>query len=141
LHVGDRIKLGDVTLTALFTPGHTKGDNTWVTNVRDSGRIYTVVFPDGTSINPGYKIVKNPSYPGIENNYHNTLLTLEVLKPDIWLSCHTEFFNFESKRKLAVTEGVKAWVDPEGYQLRIANERAKFEEEINTELADSVKAR
>jgi metallo-beta-lactamase class B len=140
LHDGDMIKLGDVALTTLYTPGHTKGDNTWVTNVVDSGKKYVVVFPDGTSINPGYRLLKDPSYPSIENNYRNTLHTLEMLKPDIWLSCHTEFFDFEKKRKSSMTKGVKAWVDPEGYRLRISGERAKFEAEINTELGIPVKA-
>jgi metallo-beta-lactamase class B len=111
-----------------------KGGTTWVTNVADNGKIYNVVFPDGTSINPGYRVAKDPSYPGIENNFRNTLHTLEMLKPDIWLSSHTDFFNFEEKRKRAASEGVNAWVDPEGYRLRIAGEREKFEAEINKEL-------
>ena len=134
LHDSDVIILGDLSLTVLFTAGHTRGGNTWVTNVVDSGKIYNVVFPDGTSINPGYRLVKDPSYPGIEKDYRNTLNTLESLQPDIWLSSHNEFFNFEIKRKRAITEGVKAWVDPEGYRLRMAGERAKFEAVINTEL-------
>ncbi len=130
----DVIKLGDIAMTALNTPGHTKGGTTWVMNAADNGKIYNVVFPDGTSINPGYRVIKDPSYPGIENNFRNTLHTLEMLKPDIWLSSHTDFFNFEEKHKRAASEGVNAWVDPEGYRLRIAGERVKFEAEINKEL-------
>jgi metallo-beta-lactamase class B len=134
LQDGDMIKLGEVVLTALLTPGHTKGGTTWVTNVIENGKAYTIVFPDGTSINPGYRLAKDPSYVGIENNYRNTLHILEMLKPDIWLSSHTDFFDFEEKRKIFDTEGVKAWIDPEGYRIRIAGERSKFEAEINTEL-------
>jgi hypothetical protein len=63
----------------------------------------------------------------------NTLYKLEMLSPDIWLSCHTDFFDYENKRKLAVSNGINAWIYPEGYRLRIAEERVKFEEEINTE--------
>ena len=134
LRDGDVIKLGEVSLTGYHTPGHTKGDMTWITNIVDNGKIYNVVFPDGTSINPGYRIVKDPSYPGIEKDYRNTFHTLEMLKPDIWLSCHTDFFDFENKKKRAATEGINAWIDPEGYRLRITGERAKLEAEINTEI-------
>jgi metallo-beta-lactamase class B len=130
----ETIKLGDISMTALHTPGHTRGGTTWVMNVSENGKVYNVVFPDGTSINPGYRVNKDPSYPGIEMNFRNTLHTLEMLKPDIWLSSHTDFFNFAEKRKRAGREGVNAWADPEGYRLRIAGEREKFEAEINKEL-------
>ena len=133
------IKLGDVVLTALHTPGHTKGRTTWVTNVIDNRKVYIVVFPDGTSINPGYRLVLNPSHAGIEDNYRNTLHTLEMLKPDIWLSSQTDFFDFENKRKRAAIEGVRAWTDAEGYRIRIAGERAKFVAEINRELGVAAK--
>jgi hypothetical protein len=60
---GDTIRLGDVTLKAILTPGHTRGSTTWVTTVTDRGKRYNVVFPDGTSVNPGYRLVNDPSYP------------------------------------------------------------------------------
>jgi metallo-beta-lactamase class B len=113
---GEMITLGDVALTARLTPGQTKGGTTWILNVVDEGKLYHVVFPDGTSINPGYRVAMDPSYPGIGDDYRRTLHTLELLKPDIWLASHTEMFDFEGKRARAATEGVKAWVDPEGYR-------------------------
>lgn len=137
LRNGDVIKLGDITLTAYHTPGHTKGATTWETNIVVDGKNYSVVFPDGTTINPGYRIVKNPSYPGIENDYRTTLHKLEMIKPDIWFSLHTEFFNYETKKQRALTEGINAWIDPEGYRQRIAGEREKFENQINIELGVS----
>ena len=60
---GDTIKLGDVAITALLTNGHTKGSTTFVTNVVDDGKVYTVVFPNGLSINPGYRVAKDPVVP------------------------------------------------------------------------------
>ena len=40
---------------------------------------------------------------------------LEMLKPDIWLAQHNEYYDLEGKRQRAQTEGVSAWIDPEGY--------------------------
>jgi metallo-beta-lactamase class B len=138
---GDRIKLGDVALTARLTPGHTKGGTTWIMHVVDDGKIYNVVFPDGTSINPGYQVAMDPSYPGIGDDYRRTLHTLELLKPDIWLASHTEMFDFEGKRARAATEGVKAWVDPEGYRLFVAAQREKFEAKVNKEMGVPAKTK
>ena len=137
LHDGDKVTLGDVTMTALHTGGHTKGTTTWLMTVQDSGKKYNVVFPDGTSINPGYRLVLNPSYPGIQDDYRKTMATLEGLKPDIWLTCHTDFFNFEQKQKLAATKGPAAFVDPVGYRQRIASAKKNFETVIKKETGNS----
>lgn len=97
LRDGDIIKMGDVVLTAYHTPGHTRGATTWVANVVDGGKPYTVVFPDGAGFNPGYRIAVNPIYPGIEGDFRRTHHTLEMLKADIWLAQHNEYYDFESK--------------------------------------------
>ncbi len=79
---GDKVTLGDVTLMAFKTAGHTRGSTTWVTQVTDGARSYTVVFPDGTSVNPGYRLVKTPSYPDIADDHRRTFQTLAALDPD-----------------------------------------------------------
>lgn len=131
----DEIKLGDITVKALHTPGHTKGSTTYVIKVVVDGRTYTVVLPDGTSVNPGYRVAVNPSYKGIGEDFRRTFRTLEGLKPDVWLNCHTEFFNYEAKLKRAEKEGVAAWVDPEGYKKYVAAAKAKFEAAAEKEKA------
>ena len=56
-----------------------------------------------------------------------------MLKPDIWLAYHTEYFAMEAKRKRAVNEGVSAWVDPEGYREFVAAKRRVFEDEMDAQ--------
>ena len=133
LHDGDTVSLGGVTLTAHLTPGHTPGTTTWVTTVEDGGRSYVVAFPDGTNLNPGTRLVSNPSYPGIADDYRHTFSVLESLHPDIFLSYHPEFFDLTGKRARMGSEGVHAWVDPEGYKRQIAAKKAVFEEWIAKE--------
>ena len=134
LRDGDQITMGDVLLTAYQTPGHTRGATTWVANLVVDGKAYVVVFPDGAGFNPGYRIAKDPSYPGIEDDYRRTHHFLEMLKPDIWLAQHNEYYDLEGKRKRAETEGVKAWIDPEGYRRFIAGKKREFETEVDEEL-------
>lgn len=127
------VTLGGVSLTASRTPGHTRGCTTWVTTVQDGGRSYRVVFADGTSINPGTRLVKNQPYPGIADDYRHTFSVLESLQPDIFLSYHSESFDPADKRAHATTEGVRAWVDPQGYHNYVAEGKVKFEERVAKE--------
>jgi metallo-beta-lactamase class B len=132
---GDTVSLGGVQLTARLTPGHTRGTTTWMTTVEDAGRSYVVVFPDGTTVNPGTHLVRNPSYPGITADYRRTLAFLATLHPDIYLAYHSEFFDPTGKRERAASEGVKAWVDPNGYARWIAEQTANFEKLVAQETA------
>src|SRR5690606_29762319 len=100
----ETIKLGDLAITARRTAGHTRGSTTWVTNVVDGGKAYTVVFPDGTSVNPGYRVVGDASYPGIADDFRETFHTLEMLRPDIWLHAHTDVYDLVGKRDRAEQE-------------------------------------
>ena len=134
LRDGDQIELGDVLLTAYHTPGHTRGATTWIANIVVDGKAYVVAFPDGAGFNPGYRLAKDPSYPGIGDDYRRTHHFLEMLKPDIWLAQHNEYYDLEGKQQRAKTEGLKAWIDPEGYRRFIAGKKRDFEDEVDEEL-------
>lgn len=109
-----------------------------MTNVVDEGNVYTVV-PNGLSINPGYRVAKDPSYFGIGDSFRRTLRVLKLLKPDIWLVPHTETYDFEGKLARAAKEGVKAWVDPERYRRWHVAQRENFEATVNEELGVTAK--
>ena len=135
----DTIKMGDVVLTAYHTPGHTRGATTWVANVVVDGKAYVVAFPDGAGFNPGYRLAKDPSYPGIAEDYRRTHHVLEMLKPDIWLAQHNEYYDLEAKRERAESQGANAWIDPEGYRRFIAQKKREFEDQIDAELGATAK--
>jgi metallo-beta-lactamase class B len=134
LRDGDTIKMGDVLLTAYHTPGHTRGATTWIANITADGKSYVVAFPDGAGFNPGYRLAKNPSYPGIADDYRRTHHRLEMLKPDIWLAQHNEYYDLAGKRERAKTEGVNAWIDPDGYRRFVAGKKRAFEDQVDREI-------
>lgn len=134
LRDGDTVKLGDVLLTAYHTPGHTRGATTWIANLVVDGKALLVVFPDGAGFNPGYRLAKDPSYSGIAEDFRKTHHFLEMLKPDIWLAQHNEYYDLDGKLKRAATEGIKAWIDPEGYRRFISGKKRAFEDEVDAEL-------
>ena len=133
LEDGDQISLGGVTLTARLTPGHTPGNTTWVTDVEDGGRTWHVVLAGSCSVNPGTRLLHEPSYPGILEDYRRSLALLESLQPDIWLAPHASQCGLETKRALAASEGAAAFVDPEGYHRKIAEWRAGLEQALAAE--------
>jgi metallo-beta-lactamase class B len=135
LRDGDTVRLGEVVLTAHHTPGHTRGATTWETTLVDGGKVYRVVWPDGGGFNPGYRIGKEPgSYPGIDADYRRTHHFLEMLKPDIFLAAHAEWFGYQEKRDRVKTVGVHAWVNPEEYRRFVAKQKRAFEDQVDLEM-------
>lgn len=132
---GDTVSLGGIEMIARHTPGHTRGCTTWVMNAKDGEQSYRVVFAASTSVNPGTKLVSNPSYPGIADDYRHSFAVLESLQPEIFLSAHASFFGLDAKRVRVAKEGVNAFVDPAGYQQANAGKRKYFEEQIARETA------
>ena len=59
---------------------------------------------------------------------------MEMLRPDIWLGHHTEYFDLDGKRARAIKEGTNAWLDPEGYRRFVAGKKREFEEEVELEM-------
>jgi metallo-beta-lactamase class B len=130
---GDVVRLGGVSLTALRTAGHTPGCATYTMTVTDGGKTYAVVFPGSTTVNPGTRLVVNPSYPGIADDFRQTFDRLASLRPDIFLAAHASFFDLEGKRARMKTEGVAAFVDPDGYRRLHAQKREAFDAAVAQE--------
>jgi metallo-beta-lactamase class B len=137
LQDGDTVSLGGVTMTARLTPGHTPGTTTWLMTVQDGGRSYRVVFAGSTSVNPGTRLVTEPSYPTIADDFRRAFSVLESLEPDIFLAAHASFFDLAGKREKAKQQGPAAYVDPEGYHRLIAAKKATFNDLVAKEQSPS----
>jgi metallo-beta-lactamase class B len=130
---GHVVTLGGVSLTARHTPGHTPGTTTWTMTVEDGGRTYRVAFAGSTFVNPGTRLVKNPSYPGIEADYRRSFALLESLPVDMYLAAHAQAYDFHAKRERAKSEGPRAYVDPEALRKAVAASKAAFEKLVAAE--------
>src|SRR5262245_41685722 len=64
LHDKDTIQLGGVTLTAVLTPGHTKGCTTYTWKTQEAGKTLDVAVGCGFG-SGGRPMVNNKDYPGI----------------------------------------------------------------------------
>ncbi len=129
---GEIVRLGGVALTAHLTPGHTEGNTTWTTTVEENGKKYDVVFAGSMSINPGVKMVNNPTWPGVAEAYAKSFQTLKSLHCDVFLGPHAPFFDMETKvKRMATDTKTNPFIDPEGFRNYIAG----FEKSYNEQLA------
>ncbi len=130
LHDGDEVKLGDATLVAHLTPGHTKGCTTWTMKLTDAGGTYDVVIVGSPNVNEGYNLVANSKYPGIASDYERTFQVLKSLPVDIFLGAHGSYFNLGTKYPRLKKGAATAFVDPVGYRSYVADREAAFRNEM-----------
>jgi metallo-beta-lactamase class B len=133
---GDIVPLGGIRITARHTPGHTPGSASYEMAVNEGGRVYNVLFAASTSVNPGTRLVNDPSYPNILADFRRAFAVLESLKPDVWVSGHSGFFDLRRKRKKLTKENpAEAFVDRDGYRSLIAERKKAFEALVAKETA------
>ena len=130
LHDGDTVSLGGTTLTAHLTAGHTKGTTTWSLDEPEAGRTPHVVIVGSPNVNPGYKLVRNPTYPRIAADYRHQFEVLKRLPCDIFLGAHGGYFDLTEKYPRFKAGDRNAFIDPAGYKAYIADREQAFETEL-----------
>lgn len=96
---GDIIGLGDMKLTILHHPGHTKGSASYIFDVKDGSRTYKVAIVNMPTVVISKPFAQVTEYPDIKKDYTSTFASLKKLKFDLWLSSHASQFNLHTKRK------------------------------------------
>jgi metallo-beta-lactamase class B len=130
LHDGDTVKLGNVTLTAHKTPGHTKGCTTWTFQTTDKGKTYNVVIIGSPNVNAGYKLVNNTRYPEVAKDYETTFRVLKSLPCDIFLGAHGDYYGLLAKYPKLQAGGANPFIDPAGYKAYVAEREQAFRAEL-----------
>jgi len=133
LNGGDnKVKLGGVTLTAVFTPGHTRGDTTWTMDSKVAGKKVRVVF-FGSATVAGNVLVGNNAYPNIVTDYQKTFATLKKMKADVLLANHPEMADMEAKYRQLQAGKADAFVDPKALPALAARSESDFYAELTLE--------
>jgi metallo-beta-lactamase class B len=119
LHDGDRVTLGGTTLVAHLTPGHTKGCTTWTMQVQEGGRSLDVVIIGSMGVNPGTRLVNNPTNPTITEDYLRGFKAMRSLPCDVPLGSHPAMYNMAAKHAKLGASGPNPFIDPQGYKAEI----------------------
>ncbi len=135
LHDGDEVRLGGATLVAHLTPGHTKGCTTWTMKVKNGEQTRDVVIVGGPNVNPGYRLVDNPRYPGIAGDYERTFRVLRSLPCDYFLGAHGSYFDLAAKYARMKPGARSPFIDPAGYAAFVADREKAFRAELEIQVA------
>lgn len=108
---GDKVTLGDTTLTAHATPGHSPGCTSWEMTVKDGSQDRKVLFfCSGTvALN---RLVGQPTYTGIVDDYRATYAKVKAMKIDVLLGPHPEVYGMQAKRAQMKDGAPNPFVNP-----------------------------
>jgi metallo-beta-lactamase class B len=129
LHDGDTVTLGGSTLTAVLTPGHTKGCTTWTMQVNEGGRRLNAVIIGSPNVNAGTMLVGNQNYPQIAQDFVKTFKVLKSLPVDVFLGAHGAYFGMLAKIDRMKGGGANPFIDPAGYKAYVEEREATFRKE------------
>src|SRR5262249_28581023 len=105
-------QLGDVSLVATLTPGHTRGCTTWTARIEDGGTVRDVVFVCGLVVSP-FKLTNNAVYPAVAEDARRSIARLRDMKADVMLGAHGFWFDLTGKAKRIARGRVpNPFVDP-----------------------------
>jgi metallo-beta-lactamase class B len=89
---GEVLKLGEVAITAHFTPGHTPGSTTWTWQSCEAQRCLNLVYAD--SLNavaaPGFRFLGDQNHPDVSRRLRASIARVAALPCDVLVTVHPE---------------------------------------------------
>lgn len=132
---GDTITLGNTTLTAIATPGHTPGAMSYLFEAEQDGRKLTACIHGGAGLNSLKKSFLDQyglSYDCRED-YFRSVDRLEKINADIYLGNHVGQNQTPQKYQRLLAGDKDAFVDPEGLRNFVRQCRKDLQDLIEQE--------
>lgn len=116
---GDLIELGDIRLQVHDHPGHTEGSSSYSMRVTENGRDYSVLIANMGTINEGKKLLVDPTYPGVADDFAKTYREQKAMSVDVWVAAHPSQYALHDKYKPGQAYSPDTFVDPEGFAAEV----------------------
>ena len=116
---GEVIELGATRLETIFSPGHTTGSCSYAMTVRENGRDYRVVIANMGTINPGKRLVVDPTYPGVAEDFAETFRRQKAMTIDVWVAAHGSQYGLHRKYEPSDDYSPHTFVDPDGFRAAV----------------------
>ncbi|MDO1529262.1 subclass B3 metallo-beta-lactamase [Fulvimonas sp. R45] len=137
---GEVLHLGDLLLTAHSTPGHTRGNTTWTWMSCEGARCLHLVDVGSLSA-PGFRLIGNPKYPDVLEDFEHGFAVVAALPCDIPLAPHPGMVDFWERVAKRERGDANALVDPAGCRAYAKDARESFEAQLAKQRADAASAR
>lgn len=86
---GESVELGGLRFVAHYTPGHTPGSLSWTWDDVRNGKPVAIAYADSLSA-PGYRLLDNPRYPRIAEDYRRGFAAVRALPCDMLVTPHPD---------------------------------------------------
>ena len=127
------IAVGETRLTVLETPGHTVGSSSYTMTVREAGRDYAVVIANMGTINEGKRLVVDPTYPGVAEDFAETFRRQKLLPVDVWVASHGSQYGLHEKYQAGQPYDPDTFVDPAGFLAEVERLERVYLEQVAAE--------
>jgi metallo-beta-lactamase class B len=119
IHDADTVTLGDATLTAHLTAGHTPGATAWTMPVTEAGKTYQVVF---------YSSLRSPAVltPPVIDEFNRSFALVRTLPCDVPLGDHPSEYGMAEKYAKLKPGAPNPFIDPSGCRLEANLQEAMF---------------
>ena len=133
---GETLRVGDLSITAHLTPGHTPGATTWSWRSCEGSTCYNVVYAD--SLNPvsadDFRFTGANGTPSIVDTLRRSIAKVAALPCDIILSVHPSGTDMDAKAKLRKDRGTNnPFVNPNGCRAYAKGAAARLDERVAEE--------
>jgi len=129
----ETLRVGELAITARFTPGHTPGGTSWTWRSCEGKQCLDIVYAD--SLNavsaPGFRFTGT-------NTLSSSIARVETLPCDVLMSPHPDLFEMEAKfQKRQQSPQVNPFVDPRGCRAYASAAKRRLEGRLEDERASS----
>jgi metallo-beta-lactamase class B len=138
---GETLRVGDLAITARFTPGHTPGATTWTWRSCEGARCLDMVYADSlTSVSAdGFRYLGDTTRPSIADSFRRSIDVVRNLPCDIMVSTHPGFSGLDEKLEKAATRPAEnPFLDPGGCRAYADSMEKRLDARLATEAKDVV---
>ena len=130
---GEIIELGDIRLRVHEHPGHTEGSSSYSMQVAENGRDYDVAVANIGTINEGKRLVVDPTYPGVAEDFARTYASQKAMDVDVWVAAHGVQYGLHDKYQPGQAYSPDTFVDPEGFLAEVERRERIYDEQLAEE--------
>jgi metallo-beta-lactamase class B len=132
----ERLRLGDLSMTAHATPGHTQGNTTWTWMSCEGKRCLHMVLVGSLSA-PGFKLLKHPD---MLKDFEHSFGVVASVPCDIPLAPHPGMVDFCARVAHREQGDANALMDRAGCRAYAQDARQHFRAQLAKQRADAVMA-
>ena len=105
---GESLHVGEITVTAHLTPGHTPGGTSWTWKTCEGSACYDMVYADSLNpiSTPGFRFTKSREYPQAVEDFEKSFAFFDAVPCDVLITAHPEVSGFWDRLVLR-EKGVK----------------------------------